>query len=253
MKKFLAIVFIFFTLILWGTKTVHAATENPKPEFLISCGCPDELSQAYTSKGEKCVGDYDTFKADPAKNHFWVEDPEITSQGKADERARQFIYWTVNRSSIDNHPTLTKIWGITRNMSYVFVVLIAAVMGIGIIVSQRMNFGSKVQVSPYIWKLLLILLYITFSASIVILLIQGSEILMKFFIENLGGNKLFNIDFGAVSAEKSYIDFVGCRDLNIRVQEGVHAELMMLKITNIAYYIMARCFSSEKSCYGSFL
>ncbi len=242
MKKLLVGFIFFLSLLLLSARGVTAQTtpapNSNTPEFIIACGCPTELSSIYSERGEKCVGDYETFKQNPAKNHFWVEDPQITAQGKADERARQFIYWVINTPSKDDNATNISIWGFTRNISYAIVVLVAAVMGIGIMISQRVNFGNKLQVSPYLWKLFLMFLYITFSASLIILVIQGSELLMKFFIENLGGNKLFNIDFGVVSGEGSYTGFVGCRDLNIRVQEGVHAELMMLKLTNVAYYIM---------------
>lgn len=239
MKKLLfGLLFLitFFTLFVKTTQALEIPDDTP--EYLITCGCPNELSAIYAERGERCVGDYDTFKENPATNHLWIEDPAITAQGKADERARQFIYWVINTPSKDDSVTNFSIWNITRYMTYAIVALIAAIMGIGIIVSQRVNFGSKLQVSPYLWKLLLILVYVTFSASIVVLVIQGSELLMKFFIENLGGNKLFNIDFGVVSGEGSYTGFVGCRDLNIRVQEAVQAEVMMLKLTNVAYYIM---------------
>jgi len=235
---FLSSLFIFLLLSGFVRGAMAVTPTSDIPEFIISCGCPAELNQIYSERKERCVGDYETFKENPAKNHFWVEDPQITSQGKADDRARQFIYWVINTPSKDDNVTNFSIWGITKNISYVIVILVAAVMGIGIIVGQRVNFGNKIQIAPYAWKLFMMLLYITFSASLIILIIQGSELLMKFFIENLGGNKLFNIDFGVVSGEGSYTGFVGCRDLNIRVQEGVHAELMMLKLTNVAYYIM---------------
>ena len=69
--------------------------------------------------------------------------------------------------------------------------------------------------------------------------IQLSEVIMKFFIESLGGDKLFNIYFsGAVSKEGSYATFVGCRDLNYKVQEAASTEMLLMKITNITYYIM---------------
>ncbi|MDO8610629.1 MAG: hypothetical protein Q7R95_08845, partial [bacterium] len=214
-------------------------TSNSEPPPII-CGCPSDLTTIYTEigSGERCVTDYETFKQDPAGNHIWVEDPEITSQGKADERARQFIYWTVTHSAIDNHPTLMKVWSTARNVAYFLVLLVGAIMGVGMILAQRNNFSTNIKVWPAIMKILGILLFITFSASLVITTIQLSEILMKFFIENLGGKDLFNIYFGTISQEKNYTDFIGCRDLNIRVQESVSAEMMMLKLTNISYYAM---------------
>jgi hypothetical protein len=50
---------------------------------------------------------------------------------------------------------------------------------------------------------------------------------------------LFNIYFtGAQSKEDSYATFIGCRDLNYKVQEAVKAEVMLMKITNVTYYVM---------------
>lgn len=211
-------------------------------------GCPDKLKDEYYPKrGERCASDKGTgqfseqlkdFYSDPAHVHLWVEDPEITAQGKADERARQFIWWVLNHPAIDDHPTLKSVWSFSRNIALFFTILIATVFGVGIIIAQRQNFDLKIEVSPLILKLVVMLLYITFSASIVLTIIQLSEVLMKFFMENLGGRDLFNIYFTANSAENNYIGFTGCRDLNIRVQEAVKAELFLLRLTNITYYVM---------------
>jgi hypothetical protein len=256
MKKFIVFLLLITGILLVKVGSVQAqqnqqllpmqdaavqvqATASDIP--LLVCGCPSaELQKIYDEKksGERCVTDYETFKQDPATNHLWVEDPEITAQGKADERARQFIYWAITHNSIDNHPTLLKIWSTARNVAYFFVLLVGAIMGLGMIVAQRNNFSTSVKVWPTILKIIAMLLFITFSASLVITIIQLSEILMKFFIENLGGKDLFNIYFGTISQEPNYTEFIGCRDLNIRVQEGVQAELMILKITNISYYVM---------------
>lgn len=212
---------------------------------IIVCGCPTELTKIYDEKqnGERCIaGDgitaYNEFLQDPAKNHLWVEDPEITAQGKTDERARQFIYWAVTHNSIDDHQVLKSVWNTARNVAYFLVLLVAAIMGLSMIIAQKNNFSTSVKVWPAVMKILGILLFITFSSSIVITIIQLSDILMKFFIESLGGKDLFNIYFGSISQEPNYVDFVGCRDLNIRVQEGVQSEMVMLKITNITYYVM---------------
>lgn len=220
------------------------AQNNDSP--IIVCGCPPELTRIYEEKqtGERCIaGDsttaYETFKQNPTEYHLWVEDPEITDQGKTDERARQFIYWVITHTSIDTHPTLQKIWSVSRNVAYFLTLLVGAIMGLGMIVAQRNNFSATVKVWPTIMKILGILLFITFSASIVITIIQLSEILMKFFIETLGGKDLFNIYFGTISQEPNYVEFTrGCRDLNIRVQESVKTELMVLKLTNISFYVL---------------
>jgi hypothetical protein len=219
---------------------------NPIPEITpIACpafplGCPQDLiNNVYSQRGESCASSYEDFKQDPINKHYWVEDPQVTAQGKADERARQFIYWVISHPSIDNHPTLLKLWGFTRNITYFFIILVIALFGLGYIIGQRTQFNLGIQIWPSIYKTALLLLYVTFSAAIVLFLIQLGNILMKFFIENLKGDQIFNIYFsGPTSTEKSYTDFFGCRDLNIRVQEAAQAEMFLLKATNVTYYVM---------------
>ncbi len=200
--------------------------------------CPIDLINIYNKLGQPCVRTFEEFKDDPYLYHYWIDDPKITAQGKADERARQFIYWAINRNSIDDHPALMSIWNEARWISYFMLILVAAIMGVGMIVGQRANFAQKVPIWPSIFKLLTLLLYITFSAALVITIVNLSDLLMKFFIESLGGKDLFNIYYAAVDREESYINWTGCRDLNFRVQEGVDAEMFLLKLTNVTYYVM---------------
>lgn len=220
----------------------HAAEQIKIQLDPIACprgSCPTGLEQLYTSRGESCVGTYEDFKEDPSASHFWAEDPQVTTQGKADERARQFIAWVLGKNAIDNHPTITAIWSVSRNIAYFFVMLLAAILGVGFIIGQRTNFTLKIKILPSVIKIASALLYITFSATIVLLLVQLSEVFMKFFIENLGADKLFNIYFADTkSVEKNYLEWVGCRDLNIRVQEAADTQLFMLKLTNITYYAL---------------
>jgi len=245
------IIFASFFLLANLSSVLAEEQPTPTPAETAPLGCPDkngqrgnacylELNQIYQDQdnGEKCTVDYAEFKSDPAKYHFWVEDSEITAQGKSNDRARQFIYWVTTHAAINNHPVLTKVWGISRNLSYFFVILTAALLGLGIIIGQRTNFETGIKLWPAITKILLAILYIAFSATIVITIVQLSEIMMKFFIENLGGSKLFNIYFSGISQEKNYVNFVGCRDLNIRVQEAAKTEILMLKLTSWGYYFM---------------
>src|SRR3989339_772725 len=245
MKKVLLSVIIVFLISLFigvgssfaqNTTTIPALVDMSPP----ICGCPIEINKIYEEKGagERCVTDYNAFKSRPTTNHLWIEDSEVTAQGKANDRARQFIYWVTTHSAIDNHPVLTKIWSTARNMSYLLVILTSALLGLGIIIGQRTNFETGIKLWPAITKILTAILYIAFSATIVITVIQLSEIMMKFFIENLGGNDLFNIYFSGVSTEQNYVNFVGCRDLNIRVQEAAKTEMTLLKLTNWSYYFM---------------
>ena len=243
MKKFFIYIFsiiIILYSLFFINSSAFAIEETTKiidePTACSLGGCPSDLTYP---RGEKCVNSYTEFKKNPVGNHFWITDQEITSQGKADERARQFIYWVMSRNAIDNHPVLKQIWNTTRNVSYFFTILIAALLGLSIIVAKRTNFDLKIGVWPAIGKIIMALLFITFSASIVLLLIQLSEILMKFFSESLGGKDLFNIYFTKTATpENNYKDFIGCRNLNFKVQEAMTAEVFVLKLTNITYYVM---------------
>jgi len=203
--------------------------------------CPTDLTPIYNSLNQTCVGSYEDFSKNPITQHFWALDPEVTAQGQTDERARQFIYWAVNGNAIDEHPVLKQIWAVSRNIVFFLIVLVAAIIGIGFIVGQRANFDFKIKIWPVIIRLATLLLYVTFSATIVLLLIQMSEVLMKFFIETLSGKDLFNINFninlGSGSVERNY-SFIGCRDLNYQVQEAVDTEMFLLRATNVIYYLM---------------
>ncbi len=247
---FIILVGIFFVCLFFTVNSVSAqVAPSVKSSIEILpqlCGCPTELNSVYVSsgKGETCVSNSDVetafkeFNTNPRTKHLWVEDQDVTAQGKSNERARQFIYWVVTHSAIDNHPVLTKVWSTTRNLSYFLVILTAALLGLGIIIGQKTNFETGIKLWPAITKVLTSIFFIAFSATIVITVIQLSEVMMKFFIENLGGKDLFNIYFSGISQEKNYVDFFGCRDLNIRVQESVKAEMFVLKLTNLSYYFM---------------
>ncbi len=253
MKKIFYIAFFLITLFaVLLHQPIYAATNVENDIGPIPCfggACPPDLPVIYSGPtkgipadeyvGEQCVSTYEEFLVNPQRLHFWAEDVEVTNQGKADERARQFINWVISKPAIDNHAILRSVWNTTRNISYFLVVIMAAVIGLGFIISQRTNFNLKIKVWPAIWKILLALLYITFSAAIVLFLIQLSELMMKFFIESLGADKLFNIYFYTnKSSEFNYTSFFGCRDLNIRSQEAADTEMMMLRFTNITYYVM---------------
>ncbi len=216
---------------------------DPKQGF-----CPNGMDKVYEKnaqsqsqyQGEKCVSDYNEFLSNPLTNHYWALDEEVTTQGKSNERARQFLYWVMTKSAIDQHPAIRQIWSITQSITLFLFLVVAALLGLGYIVGQRADFQLKLQIWPIIYKIGAGLLYIVFSYAIIMTFIQLSEVLMKFFIETLGGNKLFNIYFAGVeSKEASYALFVGCRDLNYKVQEAVKSEIVLMKITNITYYVMA--------------
>lgn len=179
------------------------------------------------------------FTEDPRLAHFWAEDQEITALGKSNERARQFVNWVVTRSSIDQSLVLKIVWQLSRNVALSFMIIITAIFGLAIIVSRRLKSGYKFTAQNSFGKVGMALLFIMLSATMVFVLIAISEIIMKFFIEALGGNNVFNTYFGGgPSNEMNYVNFVGCRDLNIRVKESADTTIFLLKLTNVTYYAM---------------
>jgi len=252
MRKKLLKIFIIFVL-FWGIffpkifaqENNQAQTPTTPPPRAYSC--PPELNQIYSQKstGEKCTTNYEEYKSNPALYHFWTDDLQVTIEGRAKERARQFIFWVMNHPSIDNHPVLTKVWSSARNVSYFLTILVAALLGLGIIIGQKTNYETNIKIWPSVMKIFLSLFYITFSATIVLIFVQISDILMKFFIENLGGKDLFNTYFNGISQESNY-DFFGIKDLNLGAQEGVRNQLFVLKLTEITYYILGGVFILRK-------
>ncbi|MGB9883107.1 MAG: hypothetical protein ACPLRN_01150 [Microgenomates group bacterium] len=246
MKKII-LYLLFLVSFFWPNFSVLAEQITPAPTPPIRAySCPKELEQVYNQRGEICTTDYNEFLKDPFKTHFWTDDQEVTIAGRASERARQFIYWVLSHPSIDNHPTLLKIWATVRNLNYFLIILVAAFLGLGIIIGQKTSFETGIKVAPSITKIFISILYITFSATIVLSIIQLSEILMKFFIENLGGKNLFNTYFNGVSQESNYYTFYGLKDLNYGAQEWVKNQLFFLKLTEITYYILGGVFILRK-------
>ncbi len=178
------------------------------------------------------------FDEDPRLLHYWAEDQDVTAVGKSYERARQFVNWTLTRSAIDQALSLKQVWGLSRNVAISFLIVVTAVFGLAIIVARRLRSGYKFSAQSSFMKIGLSALFIVLSASIVFVLVAMSEVIMKFFIESLGGNDVFNTYFGAASQESNYIRFIGCRDLNIRVKESADTTIFLLKLTNVTYYMM---------------
>ncbi len=246
-KKLLLTIFSFWLglfFYLYFFRNIALAQVTPTPLNSINfqptpIPCPlGDCPSVLSTIGVSCKTTYEDFLKDPVENHYWAFDPEVTAQGKTNDRARQFIYWVFQRGAVDNHPILKEIWRFSANIVFFLIILVTAFLGIGIIVGQKSDFDLRVQVWPIFIKIGLILLYTAFSASIILLLINISELLMKFFIESFGGRNLFNIYFSGESIEENYTTFIGCRDLNLKVQEAVNSELFLLNLTNITYYVM---------------
>src|SRR3989338_2455004 len=156
----------------------------------------------------------------------WEFDPIVTETGKNADRSRQLLWWLFQHPGIHTAPVLAQIWAIARNIVLVFVVLVIIAFGISLILGRRRGsigpffsgVGSPVygvNIPAIIFRIASMLLYVMFSYIFIIALIQTSDILMRFFIETVGGKDLFNIIFsGAGNTEANYITFVGYRDVN---------------------------------------
>src|SRR3989338_6879185 len=253
MKKRVLIFLLLFTFFIFGAaqlKPISAqATPTPTPPYEPCLGswCP-----LITGINYVCAPDYASWNRNKSQN-LWVSDPEVTALGKAGERSRQFLYWTLTHRSIDDHPVILSIWSFAKNMVYFFLLIVAAIFGLGIIIGQRANFNLKIDVWQLFLKILLLLLYVTFSARIVLLVIQLSDTLMLFFIERLGVKNLFNIFFlsaqgGSViiDSESAYKTFKGCSNMNIELLDSVKTSKFMVNFTNMTYYMIGVMFILRK-------
>ncbi len=218
-----------------------------KSVLLSPNGSEDEMcASRYAPLPTPDPSNADAFTTNPRLRHFWAEDQEITALGKAVDRSRQFIYWTLMRPAVDQSLSLKQVWAMNRNIAFSFMILVSAVLGLAIALSLRLRSGYKFSVQSAIVKIGLSILYIALSATIVYILVALSDILMRFFIESLGGDRVFNTYFGAKSSEANYVGFFGCRDLNIRVQEAAQAEMFVLKVSIITNYMMGIMFILRK-------
>jgi hypothetical protein len=181
----------------------------------------------------------------------WAFDPETTEVGKNSERGRQFLWWVLSHPGIHSSPVLVQLWSISRNIVFVFIILVIVTLGIGLILSSRKTtlgpifsgISSPVaglNLPSVFLKVGMVLLYVTFSYILIIALIQISEIMMRFFIETVGGRDLFNVIFaGAGNRDENYISFIGYRDLNPLNQEMANTSLFLIRTTSLTYFVMA--------------
>ena len=124
---------LFFLLLNTSVFAQAIPTSAPINTDPLPCSmgnCPKEVQDLYPLGNantnpyfkEKCVDTYAEFVKNPLLNHFWSLDEEVTTQGKANERARQFLYWVMTKSAIDQHPAIRQIWTTTQMLhsSYFF-------------------------------------------------------------------------------------------------------------------------------------
>lgn len=181
----------------------------------------------------------------------WQLDPEVTLTGKNAERARQLLYWVFSHPGVHTAPVLAQMWAVSRNIVYVFIVIVLVAFGIGLIISRRRGglgplysgagptiFGFTIP--GIFFKLGTILLYVTFSYLLILALIQTSEIIMRFFIENVGGKDLFNVIFsGAGNSDANYSSFIGYRDISLPNIEAARTSIGIINFSSLTYYVLS--------------
>ncbi|MBI2612072.1 oligosaccharide repeat unit polymerase [Candidatus Gottesmanbacteria bacterium] len=169
----------------------------------------------------------------------WQPDPIVTEAGKAADRSRQLLYWVFSKEhqSIDTAPVLVGLWSFSRNIVYIFIVFVIVAFGFSYIFLKRR--AMTIDLPPILFKVGGVLLFATFSYVFVLGLIQISEILMRFFIENVGGRDLFNIIFSGPSVESNYTTFTGFRDINPCAGESASTSLFLIKTTTFTYNVLA--------------
>ncbi len=204
----------------------------------------DQCKTESDQYAQNCSKSYDEWLANKNTN-FWVEDPEITALGKGGERSREFLLWVLTRPSIDDHPTILEVWKLSQNVALFFILIVAIIMGLGIIISQRNNFNLGIEVAPLVMRLAILIIFVLFSAQIVLIFIKLSDVLMEFFIRTLGVRELFNIFFvdfskGSVMqvSEQAYREFIGCTNWNAENFEMVRTSKFLIKFTNMTYYFL---------------
>src|SRR3990167_9583495 len=188
----------------------------------------------------------------PASNTAtWEFDPVTTEVGKSADRARQLLWWLFQHPGIHTAPVLAQIWAIARNIVYVFVVLVIVAFGISLILGRRRGaigpifsgitspvFGVNIPI--IFFRIAGILIYVMFSYILIVALIQTSDIIMRFFIETVGGKDLFNIIFaGAGNTEANYQTFRGFRDVNPESLEMINTSLFYIRFTSFTYNAMS--------------
>jgi hypothetical protein len=177
----------------------------------------------------------------------WKIDAEVTQVGRNAERARQLIYWVVTHPPIYNVPQIAQAWRFSTYVAYALVVFVIIGLALQLVISSRsigptfsgISLGmERVNLFTVIIRVVLILAFITFSYIIVRLLVEGSEVMSRFFIERLGGQDLFNIIYSSANQEHNY-SFVGYRNMDPLEQDMATTSLLVVRLTSFTYNFMS--------------
>jgi len=179
----------------------------------------------------------------------WAFDPDVTELGKNADRSRQLLFWTLKNPGIHYAPVIAQIWAVSRDIVLGFIVLVILAFGLGLILTRRKGIGAifsgisspvmGLDIPLMFFKLIILLLYAALSYLLILGLIQTSEVIMKFFIESVGGPQLFNVFFAGKNLEQNYTTFVGYSDINILNRESVRTSMYLIRMTSMTYNAMA--------------
>lgn len=178
----------------------------------------------------------------------WRIDAEVTQVGRNAERARQLIYWVVKHPPIYSVPQIAQAWAFTRNVAYVLVVFVIVGLALQLVISSRsigqtfsgISLGmERVNLLSIVMRVILILAFITFSYISVRLLVEGSEVMSRFFIEQLGGEDLFNIIYSNSANQEQNYAFVGYRNQDPLEQDMANTSLLVVRLTSFTYNFMS--------------
>lgn len=234
--------FCFFSFGMYRTALPFGSLVSPAPVF-AQTNTPVPPTPTATPPG----GGLGTFNP---QSNVWAKSPEVTEVGRNADRARQLLWWVWTHPGIYHAPIIAQLWGVTRNIVYVFIVLVLIAFGIGIMLGRRRGMPGPtfsgitsplfgMQVPQVFMKLGMILLYVTFSYVIVLGLIQFSEVSMQ-FIKSLVGRDLFNVFFaGTGNIEANYTTFIGYYNTDDLALEMVNTSMFVIRLTSFTYYTMA--------------
>lgn len=182
----------------------------------------------------------------------WQVDAEVTEVGRNSERARQLLFWLFTHPSFDDNTGTRQIWSVSRNVVYLLFIVVLVAVGFGLMFFRERGFD----LSRWIPKLIVALVFVTFSYLIILAFIQVSDILTRFFIERVGGCNLFNITFSGggskcifpddpkykevvMEMEKNYTEFIGYRETSMVNNESANTSLTLIRLTTFTYNFMA--------------
>jgi len=188
----------------------------------------------------------------PSAQATWVKpDPEVTEVGRNAERARQLLFWLFVTPSLDSSPAIRSMWAVSRNIVLGLFVLMVVLIGIALILSRTRGPVGEVfsgiasplygaRLPAILIKVATFLGFVVFSYVIILGLIQISDIMMRFFIERVGGANLFNVTLNPENIkniEKNY-EYFGAREDSLEFIESVRTNLFMVRLTTFTYNIM---------------